>query len=338
MLKMMLLGGAQPEDADHDYRCEIIGERETGLVFRDTPAHIEVVRSAFQSLQDWMGERPLLCGISAPAHCVGDIQAAVRQAHIAMPQKQGLDFYNGTTNPGGFTRMQQERFYQGILSDDEEGALKMLSEIASCTHSADMARGAFYSLHIMLRSAAEELDVPLVWNPGTVYDATLRPEENLMRMEQPTRELFRSIHEKQESTKADKEKQLLQWVRSNSADCNLSALVAAEYFEVPEKRIYEMVRRATNMTFREYLLSVRMKKAASLLCTTNYSINEITEKCGYQAVSTFYRIFKKYYDVTPSEFRARGGTDGSLTLSAEETDLLEAEQAETSPENPETEA
>ena len=71
-----------------------------------------------------------------------------------------------------------------------------------------------------------------------------------------------------------------------------------------EKRVYEIVRTMTGMSFNEYLLQLRMKQAALLLVTTQESINDIAAHCGYQGFSTFYRVFKRYYGMAPGQFRA----------------------------------
>lgn len=59
----------------------------------------------------------------------------------------------------------------------------------------------------------------------------------------------------------------------------------------------------TNMTFSEYLLSVRMKHAQELLKNNNLRIYEIAEKTGYRDVKYFIRVFKRTYGMAPDEFR-----------------------------------
>lgn len=56
------------------------------------------------------------------------------------------------------------------------------------------------------------------------------------------------------------------------------------------------------MTFVEYVRIIRLKKAVELLRSRKYSVIEIVEKTGFSSTSYFYRTFKKYYKMTPSEF------------------------------------
>ncbi len=56
-----------------------------------------------------------------------------------------------------------------------------------------------------------------------------------------------------------------------------------------------------------YLMKVRMEKAEKLLLDSSFSINDISEQCGFGSITYFHTIFKKEKGITPSEFRQRGG-------------------------------
>ncbi len=53
-------------------------------------------------------------------------------------------------------------------------------------------------------------------------------------------------------------------------------------------------------------VSLRVERAASLLGTSFLTIKEIAFQTGSGDISHFVRDFKKYYGVTPGEFRLRG--------------------------------
>ena len=57
------------------------------------------------------------------------------------------------------------------------------------------------------------------------------------------------------------------------------------------------------VTPKQYILDLRIRTAQQLLTGTTKTVTEISEACGYLAISSFYRNFKKYYNVTPSEFK-----------------------------------
>lgn len=53
----------------------------------------------------------------------------------------------------------------------------------------------------------------------------------------------------------------------------------------------------------EYLISLRMGKAESLLLSTDMSIYDIAEQCGFHDVNYFIKTFRRYRNTTPAKFR-----------------------------------
>ncbi len=52
-----------------------------------------------------------------------------------------------------------------------------------------------------------------------------------------------------------------------------------------------------------YLNEYRLKQAVNLLLSTDMQITEICFACGFNHISYFGKIFRKYYGITPKEFR-----------------------------------
>ena len=52
-----------------------------------------------------------------------------------------------------------------------------------------------------------------------------------------------------------------------------------------------------------------MKTAGKLLYSTQLSVAEVGQQCGYPAESTFFRVFRKYYGISPSQYRKNGALD-----------------------------
>jgi AraC family transcriptional regulator of arabinose operon len=59
------------------------------------------------------------------------------------------------------------------------------------------------------------------------------------------------------------------------------------------------------MSPAQYLLSLRMVNAQSLLENTDYSVGEIAEIVGYDNQLYFSRVFKKEYGISPAQYRKR---------------------------------
>ncbi|WP_231474595.1 helix-turn-helix domain-containing protein [Enterococcus saccharolyticus] len=50
---------------------------------------------------------------------------------------------------------------------------------------------------------------------------------------------------------------------------------------------------------------MRLDTAAYYLRNTKLSIQKISEEIGYQDRAFFFRIFKKYYEKTPGQYRSK---------------------------------
>jgi len=58
-----------------------------------------------------------------------------------------------------------------------------------------------------------------------------------------------------------------------------------------------------HMGIGEYTTSLRMAMGASLLSSTDLSVSDIAKKTGYRYSGNFSKMFKKYYGVSPLEYR-----------------------------------
>lgn len=64
-----------------------------------------------------------------------------------------------------------------------------------------------------------------------------------------------------------------------------------------------LIKQSTGKSFIEFLIEVRLGSVTRQLIESNKSITEICYNCGFNNISNFNRIFKKYRNCTPTEFR-----------------------------------
>lgn len=79
--------------------------------------------------------------------------------------------------------------------------------------------------------------------------------------------------------------------------------------ELAEKRYFidvcylsRLFKSATGESFSKYLTGVRMSKAKKLIEDSNMKVADVASFVGYNAVSHFVQVFKKYYGVTPGGY------------------------------------
>ena len=79
----------------------------------------------------------------------------------------------------------------------------------------------------------------------------------------------------------------------------------AKLVNMSESAFSHFFKKKTGCSFIDYLNSVRIGKASQMLIDTTHSINEICYSCGFNNLSNFIRIFKKFKGPTPSEYRSK---------------------------------
>ena len=64
----------------------------------------------------------------------------------------------------------------------------------------------------------------------------------------------------------------------------------------------------TGQTFIVFLREYRLNAAAEALHTTEDTVLNIAERCGFENLSYFNREFKVHFGMTPREYRANHST------------------------------
>ena len=70
-------------------------------------------------------------------------------------------------------------------------------------------------------------------------------------------------------------------------------------------QLYRKIKALTNYSPVELLRITRLKKASTLLSTTDKTISEITYEVGFTSPSYFTKCYKEYFGESPSDFLKR---------------------------------
>ena len=76
----------------------------------------------------------------------------------------------------------------------------------------------------------------------------------------------------------------------------------AEMLNMSQPTLYRRIKQLTNFTLIEVVRGVRLKRAAELLKSKKYNVQEAAEAVGYNDIPTFRKHFVDFYGVTPSAF------------------------------------
>jgi AraC-like DNA-binding protein len=79
-----------------------------------------------------------------------------------------------------------------------------------------------------------------------------------------------------------------------------------------------LIKRHTGLTYSAFLQNIRLEKAALLLKTTEYPVEKVARKVGYENLSYFYKIFVNKFKVNPREMR-KNNAETAITDKHNET-------------------
>lgn len=110
---------------------------------------------------------------------------------------------------------------------------------------------------------------------------------------------------------SDVDTSIIKYIENNYTYADLSINYLADYFHMNPSTISLTVKNTLGTGFHQYISLLRVNKAKELLLTSDKSINEICDECGFASQQTFYRTFKKITGVTTSEFRKANQNNAS---------------------------
>ncbi len=84
---------------------------------------------------------------------------------------------------------------------------------------------------------------------------------------------------------------------------NLSEL--AQLLHLSCKQTQRIIKKIYGHSFKEHIIMLKMEYGKKLLAETNLPISEISEKSGYKSTHNFYSIFRKLFNITPTEYRLK---------------------------------
>lgn len=93
------------------------------------------------------------------------------------------------------------------------------------------------------------------------------------------------------------------FINDNLSNSQLSVDLIAHQIGYSANYIRSMFKTYTGISITEHIRHRRIQMACSLLITTNATIHEIIERCGFNSPSGFFTVFKNQMGMTPNDYR-----------------------------------
>ncbi len=190
-----------------------------------------------------------------------------------------------------------------ILSGNEKMAVKLIRkqwEMAKTIHKDSVLKQLVTMQQAVLRSVADRLNDELEELNHIDEDNIAVLEDKMIHS---AKRLCQTVTEKKIEDKTDNHKRIIEFIKENYSDCNFYMTTLVEEFGLSDRTISKIIKESVNMTFSEYVETLRLQKALRLLDESEYSIRQIIGMCGFSAENTFFNAFKRKFGITPNSYR-----------------------------------
>lgn len=98
-------------------------------------------------------------------------------------------------------------------------------------------------------------------------------------------------------------RKVIEYIKTNCCNCNLSLDMIAEEFQVGTTYLSRIIKQESGMNYKEYLMALRIEEAKELLLNKEVSVMDVCVRCGYSDASYFIKVFQKCTGETPAKYR-----------------------------------
>ena len=140
----------------------------------------------------------------------------------------------------------------------------------------------------------------IYWGVGVHEDIILA---SIAALVAATNKMFVALHvtEGREERIVD----IMNYIQNHYSEVTLDTLVSE--FHLTKPYLSKYIKMKSGMTFQDAVRKARMRKARILLKESGQTIESIAATVGYDNVEHFNRLFKKLYEMTPSQFQRSNG-------------------------------
>ena len=99
-------------------------------------------------------------------------------------------------------------------------------------------------------------------------------------------------------------KNAMQIVEEEMANPDFGASALADRLNMSQPTLYRRIKTMTGQNIVDFIKSIRIKRAAQLILTNQFSMTQISEMVGFNDPSYFRRCFSKQFGVNPSQYKS----------------------------------
>jgi len=101
------------------------------------------------------------------------------------------------------------------------------------------------------------------------------------------------------------ESEIMDYIKANCCKKNISIQSISEKFSIPAIIVSRLIKKKTGQKFNDYINSLRIEFAKTLIADNNMKITAVCEESGYSDYGYFIRKFRELTGVLPSDYKRK---------------------------------
>jgi len=288
------------------------------MIFADTEDNLKEFKRLFVTANQELYNYGILlsAGVSDRFECKDEINKAFfhAQSSLVAADSNGLNFYSydlikQPQAPVLIDFYGLQKLYGLMIAKNREAVEKSIKEIArrllfGGVNSRQEIMEVFCIIRFVFECVINDTELGLDRFSITEFreDESIDVLFQSLCMDALT--IIDALESKRNNANKELKERIMAYIQNNFTDPDIYADSIAEKFNVSRNYVYSLVRNETGRSLNEYIEHLRMNRAIELLKSTNMLVSDISVECGYNSTNTFYKVFKKIYNVSPSAFRS----------------------------------
>jgi len=223
-----------------------------------------------------------------------------------------------------FYLYQEPALLAAIQRRDRGESIRIINHILVHIYSAgqernDLLKGLLLELVVMISRAAVEAGAPQSEVLGINFHcitelAAIDDDEQLAQWLRATLErMFEAFERQEDFTPPILVTKALHYIRQNMHR-EVTRDETARYAGISPSHFSRLLKERTGRSFTELLRQCRVNLASELLHTTDKSLAEIADSCGFCDQSYFTHVFQQTKQMTPKQFRLNGAPNSAKSV------------------------
>ncbi|MBE5782496.1 MAG: helix-turn-helix transcriptional regulator [Clostridiales bacterium] len=205
------------------------------------------------------------------------------------------------------------KFYDMLIRGEMDVALALMSQDVAelkalgMVHDIEVQQLFFVYRHA-LSQAQSEIPGADILGPLPEYPAQLSVNEVFEKLADRCRALCHHISTQRQSSEENFERKILHFIQDRLNNSDLCIRMVTDEFSISESNLRRILLKITSTTFQDYVEAQRMALAQQLLSCSDMPVGQIPSHCGYASSNSFYKAFRRRFNLTPTAMReqARG--------------------------------